>query len=501
MLMRHVALSLALSSALLLTLPATAAEPTTDAAPADSTPDNSPLVPAETDGRSGAGGDASEQSSLPLEDIQALAQVFERIKQAYVDDVDDKTLLRNAMRGMLEGLDPHSNYLDEDAFRTLHEMTEGAFGGIGIEVGQEDNQLMVISPIDDTPASKAGLQPRDLIIEIDGKSTDGMSLEEAVDLMRGDPGSKIDLTLLREGADAPIEVSLERANIQSASVNSRMLSPGYGYLRISQFQENTAQEASDAIASLKKQAGDNGLSGVVLDLRNNPGGLLDGAVNVADLFLDHGLVVYTRGRLKDSDMQFEANAETALPDTPMVVLINGGSASAAEIVAGALQDHHRAVVLGTESFGKGSVQSVMPLDDNTGIKLTTALYYTPGGRSIQAEGIEPDVTVQRGRLELEKSGFEIREANLRGHLQNARGEQEDDKAALPDSPIAADDYQLGEALNLLRGINVFQQPGMRQHDNASPDDRASGNTLTDSGNGASKNDTAPSDDAPDDTNP
>ncbi|WP_457809016.1 S41 family peptidase [Kushneria sp. EE4] len=468
MLLRHVASTLALSSALLLTLPATAAEPATDTPPAESPPQNVPAQPVDTEG--GAANDADDealsQASLPLEDIQALAQVFERIKQAYVDDVDDQTLLRNAMRGMLEGLDPHSNYLDEDAFRTLHEMTEGEFGGIGIEVGQEDNRLMVISPIDNTPASKAGLQPRDLIIEIDGQSTDGLSLEEAVKMMRGEPGSEIDLTLLREGEDAPVNVTLERANIQAASVSSRMLSPGYGYLRISQFQDNTAEEAGEAIASLKEEAGDNGLSGVILDLRNNPGGLLDGAVRVSDLFLDNGLVVYTKGRLPDSDMQFEANADTALPQTPMVVLINGGSASAAEIVAGALQDHHRAVVLGTESFGKGSVQSVMPMDDNTGIKLTTALYYTPGGRSIQAEGIEPDVTVQRGRLELETGGFEIREANLRGHLQNARGEQQQDEEALPDSPVAADDYQLGEALNLLRGINVFQRSGVRRHEQA-----------------------------------
>ncbi len=470
MLLRHVASTLALSSALLLTLPATAAErkvrrKTHRTAPADGT----------------ASGDATSEAlpqGLPLEDIQALAQVFERIKQSYVDDVDDRTLLRNAMRGMLEGLDPHSNYLDEDAFRTLHEMTEGEFGGIGIEVGQENSQLMVISPIDNTPASKAGLQPRDLIIEIDGKSTDGMSLEEAVGMMRGEPGSSIELTLLREGEDAPVKASLERASIQAASVSSRMLSPGYGYLRISQFQENTATETDEAIQALQKEAGDDGLSGVILDLRNNPGGLLDGAVKVSDLFLDSGLVVYTKGRLKDSDMQFEAQADTALPKTPMVVLINGGSASAAEIVAGALQDHHRAVILGTESFGKGSVQSVMPLDDNTGIKLTTALYYTPGGRSIQAEGIAPDVTVQRGRLELEKSGFEIREANLRGHLQNARGEREQEQ--LPDSPIAADDYQLGEALNLLRGINVFQQPGMRQHDGPSSTDAE---TSTDDGMG------------------
>ncbi|YCA16518.1 S41 family peptidase [Kushneria sp. AK178] len=421
-------------------------------------------MPADNDAANDADGETLSRGSLPLEDIQALAQVFERIKQAYVDDVDDQTLLRNAMRGMLKGLDPHSDYLDEDAFRMLHEMTEGEFGGIGIEVGQEDNRLMVISPIDDTPASRAGLQPRDLIIEIDGKSTDGMSLEEAVGLMRGEPGSEIELTLAREGEDAPIEVSLERDNIQAASVSSRMLTPGYGYLRISQFQENTATQASEAIASLKDEAGDDGLSGVVLDLRNNPGGLLDGAVGVADLFIDSGLVVYTEGRLADSDMQFEAHGDTALAETPLVVLINGGSASAAEIVAGALQDHHRAVVLGTESFGKGSVQSVMPLDDNTGIKLTTALYYTPGGRSIQAEGITPDVMVRRGRLELEQSRFEIRESNLRGHLQNADGERDREEEALPDSPIATDDYQLGEALNLLRGINVFQRSGVRYHE-------------------------------------
>nr|WP_245742915.1 S41 family peptidase [Kushneria avicenniae] len=489
--LRHVASTLVLSSALLLTLPATAAEPAADAPP-ESTPANTPVQPVDIDGAAAndADSDAGATSTLPLEDIQALAQVFERIKQSYVDDVDDRTLLRDAMRGMLEGLDPHSNYLDEDAFRMLHEMTEGAFGGIGIEVGQENNRLMVISPIDDTPASKAGLQPRDLIIEIDGKSTDGMSLEEAVGMMRGDPGTEIKLTLAREGEDAPIKVTLKRDNIQTNSVSSRLLSPGYGYLRISQFQENTGEETRKAIASLKQEAGDQGLSGVILDLRNNPGGLLDGAVSVADLFIDSGLVVYTKGRLADADMQFEAHADTALPDTPMVVLINGGSASAAEIVAGALQDHHRAVVLGTESFGKGSVQSVMPLDDTTGIKLTTALYYTPGGRSIQAEGIEPDVTVQRGRLELEQNGFEIREANLRGHLQNANGEQEQEQTPLPDSPIATDDYQLGEALNLLRGINVFQQAGLRRHSTSETPEAAAANDGQKEG-----------DDAPETTSP
>lgn len=464
MLLPRVLPSLALFSLIALS-PATLAAP----APTEQAPP-APEAPPET-----AAPDEADPAAdaVPYEDIQALARVFEQIKRTYVDSIDDQTLLRDAMRGMLAGLDPHSAYLDEDAFRNLQEMTEGEFGGIGIEVGQEEGRLTVISPIDDTPAAEAGLEPRDRIVEIDGESTEGMSLEEAVTLMRGEPGTEIDLTLLREGSEAPIEVTLERANIRAESVSARTLAPGYGYLRISQFQSDTGSEAAEALETL---ASERALEGLVLDLRNNPGGLLEAAVEVSDLFLQEGLVVSTRGRLADSSARFEAREETLLPDVPVVVMINGGSASAAEIVAGALQDHRRAVVLGTESFGKGSVQSVIPLGDETAIKLTTALYYTPGGRSIQAEGIEPDVVVQRGHLELAARGPEIRESSLRGHLENEDGPSREE--TLPHSSLATEDYQLGEALNLLRGINVYYRRGAEMADARAavptPDETATG---------------------------
>ncbi|WP_301280851.1 S41 family peptidase [Halomonas sp. PR-M31] len=357
----------------------------------------------------------SEQQTdddLPVADIQTFAEVFERIKRAYVDEVDDSTLLRNAMRGMLGELDPHSTYLSSKDFKALRESTEGEFGGIGIEVGLQDGQLTVIAPIDDTPAAQAGLQPRDAILRIDGEITDRLSLEEAVTLMRGDPGSEIDITILREGENSPRTVTLTREIIRNESVKSEMLEPGYGYLRISQFQNGTGQQVRDALQNLSKNAP---LEGLILDMRNNPGGVLDSAIEVADAFLDSGLVVYTEGRLPDSDMRFSATPTTAAPDVPMVVLINGGSASAAEIVAGALQDQRRAVIMGTTSFGKGSVQQVMPLGNGDGVKLTTALYFTPDGRSIQAQGIAPDVEVVRGRLEVaEGNDFGIRESDLSG---------------------------------------------------------------------------------------
>ncbi|WP_227369242.1 S41 family peptidase [Halomonas sp. M20] len=388
---------------------------------------------------------------LPVADIQTFAEVFERIKRAYVDEVDDSTLLRNAMRGMLGELDPHSTYLSSKDFKALRESTEGEFGGIGIEVGLQDGQLTVIAPIDDTPAAQAGLQPRDAILRIDGKITDRLSLEEAVTLMRGDPGSEIDITILREGENSPRNVTLTREIIRNESVKSELLEPGYGYLRISQFQNGTGQQVLDALQNLSKEAP---LKGLILDMRNNPGGVLDSAIEVADAFLDSGLVVYTEGRLPDSDMRFSATPTTAAPDVPMVVLINGGSASAAEIVAGALQDQRRAVIMGTTSFGKGSVQQVMPLGNGDGVKLTTALYFTPDGRSIQAQGIAPDVEVVRGRLEVaEGNDFGIRESDLSGRLANPNGSQE------PRSPSGdpVKDYQLGEALNLLKALNVLDR--------------------------------------------
>ncbi|MHA3026430.1 S41 family peptidase [Chromohalobacter israelensis] len=390
--------------------------------------------------------------ALPVEDVQTFAEVFERIKRAYVDEVDDTTLMRNAMRGMLGELDPHSAYLDAESFEALRETTEGEFSGVGIEVGMQEGQLTIIAPIDDSPAARAGLQAQDAILRIDDTPTESLSLQEAVEMMRGDEGEEIRLTILREGEEAPREVTLTRETIRTDSVKHEMLSPGYGYLRISQFQSRTGEQARDAIAALREE-GDGNLKGLVLDLRNNPGGVLDSAVDVADLFLDSGLIVYTEGRLADSDMRFSASTQTSAPDVPMVVLINGGSASAAEIVAGALQDQRRAVLMGTESFGKGSVQQVLPLGNGDGLKLTTALYYTPDGRSIQAQGIAPDVDVVRGRLEVaEATGLSIREADLENHLRNINGDTERSER---EASLAESDYQLGEALNLLKALNVL----------------------------------------------
>ncbi|MFD2191384.1 S41 family peptidase [Pistricoccus aurantiacus] len=388
-------------------------------------------------------------NDLPIEDVQTFAEVFERIKRAYVDDVDDATLLRNAMRGMLGELDPHSAYLDQEDFDSLRESTEGEFGGIGIEVGMEDGQLSVVSPIDDTPAARAGLQPQDAILRIDDTPTERLSLQEAVELMRGEPGTTIKMTVLSKGAEAPRTVTLTRENIRTQSVKQELLAPGYGYLRISQFQSRTGEQVREAIRELR---GKGTLDGLILDLRNNPGGVLQAAVDVADAFLDQGLIVYTEGRLPDSDLSFSATSDTIAPQVPMVVLINGGSASAAEIVAGALQDQRRAVVMGTDSFGKGSVQQVMPLGNGDGLKLTTALYFTPDGRSIQAQGIKPDVEVVRGRLEVaENSGLQLREADLQGHLEGNGAKRTGGSAA----ERLQEDYQLGEALNLLKALNVL----------------------------------------------
>ncbi|OUE40183.1 peptidase S41 [Billgrantia desiderata SP1] len=394
---------------------------------------------------------SSPVDELPLEDIQTFAEVFERIKRAYVEEVDDSTLLRNAMRGMLSELDPHSAYLDRSEFQSLRESTEGEFGGIGIEVGLEEGRLTIITPIDDTPASRAGLQARDVILEIDGNPTERLSLQESVTLMRGEPGSQIRLQILRSGQEAPLDITLTREIIRTESVRSEMLEPGYGYLRVSQFQSRSGEQVNNAIRRMER---DGPLQGLVLDLRNNPGGVLQAAVAVADAFLQSGLVVYTEGRLPDTQMRFSASRETVAPDVPLVVLINGGSASAAEIVAGALQDQRRGVIMGTESFGKGSVQQVMPLGNGEGLKLTTALYYTPNGRSIQAMGIEPDVRVVRGRLEVTESSRQLREADLEGHL---RSRSEPRAMTQEMSERLREDYQLGEALNLLKALNVLER--------------------------------------------
>jgi carboxyl-terminal processing protease len=398
---------------------------------------------------------ADAKAPLPLEDLRTFAEVLDRIKAAYVEPVDDKTLLENAIKGMLSNLDPHSAYLEPDAFRELQESTSGEFGGLGIEVGLEDGFVKVVSPIDDTPAAKAGIEAGDLIIKIDGQPTKGLSMMEAVDKMRGKPGSKILLTLIREGGK-PYDVELTRAVIKVKSVKSQLLEPGYGYVRITQFQINSGEEVGKALAKLKKDNDGKKLNGLVLDLRNNPGGVLQAAVEVADHFLDKGLIVYTKGRIANSELRFSADPADISEGVALVVLINGGSASASEIVAGALQDHKRGVVMGTDSFGKGSVQTVLPLNNERALKLTTALYFTPSGRSIQAQGIVPDIEVARAKLTREQDPEDLREADLQGHLGNGNGgpDKPSGKAKRKEPRPQDDDYQLSQALNLLKGLNV-----------------------------------------------
>ncbi len=397
---------------------------------------------------------ANDKAPLPLDELRTFAEVLDRIKAAYVEPVSDKVLLENAIKGMLSNLDPHSAYLDPEAFRELQESTSGEFGGLGIEVGMEDGFVKVVSPIDDTPASKAGIQPGDLIIKIDGQPTKGLSMVEAVDKMRGEAGSKILLTLVREGGK-PFDVELTRAVIKVRSVKSQLLEDGYGYIRITQFQVNSGEEVGKALVKLRKDNGKK-LRGLVLDLRNNPGGVLQAAVEVSDHFLKGGLIVYTEGRIANSELRFSADPVDASEGVPLVVLINGGSASASEIVAGALQDHKRGVLMGTDSFGKGSVQTVLPLNNDRALKLTTALYFTPNGRSIQAQGIVPDIEVARAKLTREQDDENIKEADLQGHLGNGNGgadKPSQSKASQPERPQDGD-YQLSQALNLLKGLNV-----------------------------------------------
>jgi carboxyl-terminal processing protease len=402
---------------------------------------------------------------LPLEELRTFSEIFGRIKSNYVEPVEDKELIQNAIRGMLSGLDPHSTYLDMSDFKELREGTTGEFGGLGIEVSMEDGFVKVVSPIDDTPAAQSGVLAGDLIVRLDDTPVKGMTLGDAVDIMRGEPGSKLLLTIIREGADQPIKIELTRAIIKVKSVRSRQLEPGYGYVRISTFQSRTAESLNEAITTLKKENGGT-LKGLVLDLRNNPGGLLDAAVEISDTFLTKGLIVYTDGRVKDSKQQFSAKPEDMLKGAPLVVLVNGGSASASEIVAGALQDHGRAVIMGTKTFGKGSVQTVMPLTNDTAVKMTTARYYTPSGRSIQAEGIVPDIEVARIKVsELEQSEFSpLREKDLSKHLENSDVKVEvtiedgEEKVAEENAPaLAVTDYALSEALNLLKGINILNK--------------------------------------------
>lgn len=373
--------------------------------------------------------------ALPLTDLRTFVDVFERIRNSYVDPVEDKTLFENAIKGMLSALDPHSAYLDKNDYQDLKAQTTGEFGGIGVEIGMDEGYLRVISPIDDTPASKAGILAGDYITKLEGKVVKGMTMNEAVDIMRGNIGSPLKLTIQRKGEDAK-DLTLIRSKIEVSSVKSRQLSPEYAVIRISQFQTHTSRDLISILNKLKETQPK--LKGIILDLRNNPGGVLGGAIGVVDAFIDKGLVVYTKARTDESIEKFEATEGQVLPNIPLLVLVNGGSASASEIVAGALQDHHRAIIAGTATFGKGSVQTVLPISEDKGIKLTTARYYTPKGRSIQAEGIKPDVLIEPAKLEIAKASDNFKEADLKGHLINPN-----DKAADTTNTLvpAGDDTQ------------------------------------------------------------
>tara|TARA_Y100000031_G_scaffold40119_1_gene45680 strand:- start:291578 stop:293017 length:1440 start_codon:yes stop_codon:yes gene_type:complete len=401
-------------------------------------------------------------SAVTYEQLDLFGEVFERARAQYVDDIDDETLIKYALNGMLESLDPHSSFLDADDFKDMRVQTSGEFGGLGIEVTLENGLVKVVSPIDDTPAAKAGVQAGDLITHLDDEPVMGLTLSEAVDQMRGKVGAPITLTIRREGVAEPIETRIVRDIIKIRSVRSRMEGDDIGYIRVTTFSQNTADGVKKALRDLDKEANKE-ITGYVLDLRNNPGGLLEQAIELSDIFLDKGEIVSTRGRSDEDAKRDNATAGDMTNGKPIVVLINGGSASASEIVAGALQDHRRAIILGTQSFGKGSVQTVMPLPGNNAMRLTTARYYTPSGRSIQASGITPDIEVAPAKIE-EIADMNFRESDLRGALKNPNAKKGDaandnensasDDAEAEEEPI---DYQLSRAVDLLRGLNLFSQ--------------------------------------------
>jgi carboxyl-terminal processing protease len=396
------------------------------------------------------------EGQLPLQELRTFTDIFDHIRRNYVEEIDDKTLLENAIKGMLSGLDPHSAYLDAESFGDLRIHTSGEFGGLGLEVGMEDGLVRVISPIDDTPAKRAGIESGDIIIKLNERNVKGMSLGEAIELMRGPSGSNVTLTIVREGTNNPFDVVVTRDVIKVASVKSELLEPAYGYLRIAQFQSQTGEETARAIRRL--QAGNIPLKGLIVDLRDNPGGILQSSVEVVDSLLNNGMIVYTQGRVEDSRFEFHAKPGDVSNGSPIVVLINSGSASASEIVAGALQDHKRAIIMGTESFGKGSVQTVLPISEQKAIKLTTALYFTPNGRSIQATGIHPDIVVDRAKMEKITRNGNVTEADLNGHLRNGNGNTRNATGkATPNGELQMRDNQLYEALSLLKGINIMAE--------------------------------------------
>ena len=415
--------------------------------------------------------------------LNLFGDVFERVRAEYVEPVNDRDVIENAIQGMLAGLDPHSSYLNPRSFRDMQVQTRGEFGGLGIEVTQENGFVKVISPIDETPAARAGVRPGDIITHLNGNSTQGLTLQEAVDQMRGERGSTIRITIRREGTDRPIELAITREVIRPQVVRFRLEGNDIGYIRLASFNEQTEAALRRAMTTLRSQAGNN-LRGIVLDLRNNPGGLLDQAVQVSDDFLEQGEIVSTRSRRADDGQRWNARAGDLAQGLPMVVLINAGSASASEIVAGALQDHRRATVLGVRSFGKGSVQTVMPIPGQGAIRLTTARYFTPSGRSIQGTGIEPDIEVLAQRQEATATIPREREADLRRALRNEGGVQQPAGAAIPPLQLPAGvaekitrlppegapafdatkpetDFQLQQATSLLRNLVAVQAPGRR----------------------------------------
>jgi len=425
---------------------------------------------------------------LPLNELRKFTDIFGKIKKDYVEEIDDETLLKYAIRGMLSGLDPHSAYLEPSAFSDLRENTSGSFGGLGIEVGMENGFVKVIAPIDDTPAQKGGIEAGDLIIKLDEKFVKGMGLNQAVETMRGEIGTKIKLTIVRSGVRDPLEIDLVRDTIKVTSVKTLPLDANYGYIRITQFQIQTGEDFAKGLEKLNTEI--DTLSGLIIDLRNNPGGVLQASVKVADQLLNEGLIVYTQGRSSIAELSFSATPGDSTNGIPIIVLIDGGSASASEILAGALQDHNRAVIMGTQSFGKGSVQNVLALDDTHGLKLTTARYYTPNGRSIQAQGIVPDIEVNRAKLSDEKQGAFFREADLTGHLSNDNGKEPEEKD-VPDSEEDKKraklerDFQLQEALNLLKAIDIINRTNKTQEATAEKEVTAS---VSQNDNGTSSQD-------------
>lgn len=414
---------------------------------------------------------SAEGKGSDYESIELFTDVMAIVKKSYVEEVDTKKLVYGAINGMLASLDPHSSFMPPDSYKEMKIDTKGAFGGLGIEISIKDGILTVISPIEDTPAFKAGIKAGDQIFKIDDKFTKDLNINDAVKRMRGQKGTKVILTIMREGFDKPQEFPLVRDIIQVKSVRSQLMDDGYAYIRIAQFQEKTDEDLGRYLKSLKEE-NKGELKGLVLDMRNDPGGLLDQAVRVAEHFVDEGqMIVYTEGREKDSKMQFTSRKGSKEPKYPIVVLINGGSASASEIVAGALQDHKRAIVMGTQSFGKGSVQTIIPLSDESGLRLTTARYYTPKGRSIQAKGITPDIVVERLELPKEptgkKDGMHLREKDLENHFEgedktpakDVKKDEKKEKQPLKLEDALRNDYQVMRALDLLKGWEILKTIG------------------------------------------